>query len=437
MSILFVIHETGRSMSLMAIARQLLAQNPQEKIIFLAVGHAANDLLMQMTDFDPLRRAELKSYANFFSDKEIKHLEDHPLNSTQLDTIKKYLSSISIDKVIIGSPSWLNALAPFQIAEAIADSVIPPAIGFIYDGDFYKEAGCAYWSTLEKPDTNEFAWRRKFTWLASLSGSKDLVPEFKPPLSIEVVGDPAIDTAINAKPLSTEDRAIIREGLAVREGQELLIVAASKYIDADKDLVTKLLNQNPDASFQIRILLHRGTKDYNEHIATYLDIFKKYPSAKIKIVAIPFIKNRISNEYLSNSSLIVLDHSIEKIAAAADRLCSTIPGTQATQAAINGIPVYCHLTQHVSYLPEGRINVGEQGLSAFLTKTRIKLPSLTKADMGLSNVAAVDVVSAIISSKKSLSIYGAAPDPTLFASLKTEYKSPTGSSEATPGFKPN
>jgi hypothetical protein len=181
MSILFVIHETGRSMSLMAIARKILANNPQEKIIFLAVGQAASDLLMQMTDFDPLRRAEFQTYANFFSDEEIKHLEDHPLNSDQLGIIKKYLDSIHIDTVIIGSPSWLDAQAPFQIAELLSESATPTT-GFIYDGDFYKEKGCVYWSTLEKPDTNEFAWRRKFTWLASLAGSKKLVPEFAPPL---------------------------------------------------------------------------------------------------------------------------------------------------------------------------------------------------------------------------------------------------------------
>jgi hypothetical protein len=253
-------------------------------------------------------------------------------------------------------------------------------------------------------------------------------------LSIKVVGDPSIDTAVNAKPLSKEERERIREALGVREGQELLLVSACKYINDDKDMVTKLLDQNPDASLSIRILLHRGTKNYADHIAVYLDIFKSYPSANIKIVATNFIKNRIPNEYLSNNSLIVLSQSPESINAAADRLCSTIPGTPPTQAGIKGIPVYCHLAQHVSYLPDGRIDVGQEGLQKFLTKTRIKLPALTKADMGLTEESAVDVVSAIISSKKVF-VSDAAPGPTLFASLPSGNRE-TSTPEAATDFKP-
>jgi hypothetical protein len=412
MTTLFVIHESGRSLSLMIVARKLLEQNPQEKIIIFAVGHAAKDLLDQLSATDPLKKAELINYTHFgFSPSAIKHLEDHPLNPHQLEMISTYFNVFSINKIIIGSPSWLNALAPFQIAEAMARLVTKDS-GFIYDGDFYKENGCAYWSSLEKPNIDEFAWRKKFTWLACMPGSAELIPaEIKADLSIKIVGDPSLDQAINPVAISDEERKKIREELEVPSDKELLIIQGSKYIKDDVQLVNHILSKKPSDQFEIRILLHKGTLDFNIHIITLSELFD---TDTIKIVASSLYDDRIHDELYSNKQIMRTSRKLEVIADVADRLCSTIPGTQATKAAIKGIPVFCELSQHVSYLPKGRIKVGEDGLNEFLAADKVLLPTLNKTDLGLTNQTTADIVCGLLSAKKVDFVYRAAVDATLF-----------------------
>ncbi|MES2218734.1 MAG: hypothetical protein V4501_10020 [Pseudomonadota bacterium] len=411
MSIVIVVQDTGRADSLMKIARNIL-NHTKEEIIFLIVGKAAKNLYLQLTDFDILRRAKVMSYENFFSARDEEHLEKNPLNSSQLDVIRTYLDSLAIDKVIIGSPSWHRALAPFQIAELIADRVTPKN-AFIYDGDFYREEGCGYWDVLKRPDTKDHAWRKKFTWLPSLEGSKDLIPVFDPPLTIKVIGDPALDTALNFGSIPDAEIARTRKELNVLPAQQLLLVCGTKKIDEDLAMMDALLKHGLHENFQIRILLHSGTEDYNLHISSHLSLIRDHllPN-QYSIVINNFIFPKLNIHNQNNPYLINVNYPRDQIAAIPDRLCCAIPGTQATQAAINGIPVYCHL--HTSYLRDSRIDTGPEGVISFLGIERSKRDPLTREDLGLSAQTSLSVVSGLLSQDiEILNIVATDPDPTL------------------------
>jgi hypothetical protein len=432
MTTLVVVQETGRTKSILEIVRQLLAQS-DEKIIFLVVGQAARKIFANMPDSDPLK-ANVTTLAEFFDEGTLKIIEEQPLTADQLAKIKKkFLDKLDISKIIIGSPSWLNAYAPFQIAEVMADKV---SFGnaFIYDGDFYKEKGCVYWTTLEQPDTAEFAWRKKYIWLASLEGSKALIPQaIRSQLQIEVVGDPAIDVALNPATLSAADQDQVQKVLEISNRQKLLLVSGTKLIADDINLVEALLKQDITDKFQVRIVLHPGVLNYNEHIEAYLALFENYAQAySTNIVINDAMALSIKPEFLTNDFIVKSNVDREKIALLAERLCCCIPGTQATQAAISGIPVYCHLTQHTSYMPQGRVDTGEQGLMRFLAKDRVKQAPLTRAELGLTEKLSADIVTGIILKKKITDTYAYSVASTVFAVTPTPAVSVTATATLAP-----
>jgi hypothetical protein len=402
MSIIFICHETGRTNSLIAIARKMLGKTTEE-IIFLLVGKAAMNLFINILPAnDPLKKAAtIVTLADFFETTEIDHIEDNPLTTAQRDKITAYLASKKINKLLIGAPSWHQALAPFQIAEALiandTDRKLNPQTAFILDGDYYKESGCAFWSVLEKPDTQEHAWRKQFTWLASLNNSKDEIRKLKlnPPLQVTVIGDTSIDKAVEGKLLTKDQANNVRKDL-VNDNQVLLFVSGTKIIKDDEELLKLLLNGLTDDTIQIRFSIHKGTLDTTSHVHGLLKAMEKHPRANnVKILVSNHAITPPAREIYESSYVQLSPHDFDHIAATADGLACAIPGTHFTKAAISGLPTY-H-TKHKSYLLNTRYYTGDQ-LNSFLTSTRQKtrLPTLTKAELELPLERSDDMVAGML-----------------------------------------
>jgi hypothetical protein len=415
---LVVCHETGRTEALMAVVRALLTKT-NEKITFLMVGLAAKNYYDNLPASDSIKTSTTMVHlGSFFQDQlEIDEIEKNPLTPAQLNTIKtEFLDKITIAKVIIGAPSWLNAFAPFQIAEVIAPR-LNPGDAYIYDGDFYKELNCVNWTVIERPEIQENDWRKTYTWLVPLPVAQELIERISPFLKkhVRIVGDPSIDIAINKIAVSDAEKQKILKELNIQSTQVFLFLSGSKVVNDDAALLTKILDKKTSNSTQIRIAPHPGCLEIDTYIQTLLDLIKTYDASNVKIVVGNDGLNPVNPSLLQNDKIINSNTKRSVLMWVADGLACAIPGTQATQAAIYGIPTYYDRENQISYLADTRINSGAQGLIKFITATQLKrkLPKLSKKDLGLTEDPTAQLVAECILKKKvsaliKYSLYAAA-----------------------------
>jgi hypothetical protein len=398
LTILFVCHDTKRTESLFHIARALLPND----ITILAVGKAAKNVYDNLPETDPLKTsAKMVDLGTFFSQDEIDQLEENPLTPEQLFKIKKdFLNHTKISKVIIGAPSSLKAYAPYQIAEVMAP-LLTPENAYLYDGDCYQDLGGTFWTVLVSPEKIGFDWRKKFTLLLPLPATKTLVERIQPNFKhISVVGDPSVDIALNKVKISAEEKQSIFEVLQIPQDKALLLVAGTKVIEDDVAMIKNILKQKPSDTTQIRVQVHPECPDVDAYTQAILNLIKTEQVNTVKVI-IESNQNDVDDDEWSlvDDNIIVSPIKRSALISASDGLACVIANTEATQAAIYGIPTYYDKSEQTSYLPTTRINTGEAGLIKFIAATELKqsLPTLNRTDLGLTQDSTVALVTTFLS----------------------------------------
>lgn len=387
----------GDTNVLLETARKMVA-NATEEILFLSVGQAAKAALEKLPAEDVLRKSKavrIVSLADILGDDVMKLLENKALDASQLLKVKKdFLERNKISKTLIGTPSQLNALAPFQIAEVVS-ALLNQQQGFIFNDYFYKEPAHAYWKELErKVSAND--WRQHFTWLVPLPATKEKIIAVNQSVTVDVVGHPAIDAAMDQKPLPVETINAYRKSLAIDDKQSFIFISGTKDLNDDKALLEELLKalvKQDKQDVQIRLGLHPGNQDLNQYITGLLAVIQSAQyskvSAQVKFIVPDTLVARIQPELLKSSYLLRANVNGDQSAAAAHGVASAVPATLVNQTAMSGRPAYYHQEKE-SYLPKDRLYVGKQNLDAFfnIVKARTHKNPLSKAELGLSDNAA-------------------------------------------------
>lgn len=415
MGILFVCHSVGDSDVIRKTAEKMRTTT-DEKIYFLTVGQTAENLFKSLVEKDEF----IKKSTYYLSDilklnKEEKlSIENSALTVEQLMQTQKFLDSLSVNKALIGTPSQIDATAPFQIAEYLADKL---DIGCIYNDYLYKEKEHSYWKLLAKKEE----WQSKYRWLLPLPKTAEELKNTNSDLKFEVVGHPSIDAVVQQNKISidikqtdellqlqnktNEEKKQTRELLQVKQSQSLLFISGTKNIEDDKALLNDLLQvmSERNINIEIRLGIHPGALDMPSYVEGLSKVIRSYSNTSVaqcvKLIITDKVAAQLKLTEIDSSLYLKVNKNGDEIANCSDAVACAVPATLVNKAAMEGKPAYYHQSDKMPYLPEDRLFVGEKNLASFFEKSlQKKTPEpISKEQLELPKEEAIEIMAKLIS----------------------------------------
>jgi hypothetical protein len=331
MPILFVCHDTGNTTVLLDAADSLQAKDPNQKITFLIVGEAAQNIFSNR-----LHKPNVILLTDWLPQTTMKELTSRPLTDAEKTMVLAKLNELNPDKAITTSSCFPQAKIPYQIVEMLTERLVVDN-NFIYNGDFFYDLHKnPVWITLP------CEWTAHVSFLLAMAEEARRMKAVKSNLACHVVGSSAIDKMLEQQFDAQKIQRTLQE-LAVTAEQQLLFISGSKEINEDKglldELYAKLKGQQTTA---IRMGLHPGTQDMQGYVQGILDWLAAHADFSARLIITDNVKKMLTDTaILQNDNLLVVNLGGDAVFPAANAVASALPSTIVTQAILQGKKAYC------------------------------------------------------------------------------------------------
>lgn len=416
MGILFVCHSAGDTEIIMDTAQKVVSKT-KDAIYILTVGKTA----ATKVSTDPLLKSKQVHWiklSDILSPEEVIGLENTPLSSSQVDAIQTYLAPFNIERALFGTPSQLNAAAPFQIAKRLSATL---ESGIIYNDYLFYEEKHSFWEVVKQKKL----WQTKYKWFVPTPAAKTLIdsklnngeksPTGSYPRCIETktlaVGHRAIDATTHSEPLDEKKINEWRSQLNITPKQTLIFVSGTKNTEDDKTLLRSLLTSinsgygvSGHEKIEVRLGLHPGHTDlitYIQGMTSVIDEFKETRAAnQVQFIVPSSLKDKVSSLSLESSLFCFSDLSGDDSTLASDGVACSMPATLTNKAALLGKPAL-YYQDKTPFLPGERLFGGPKYIDLFFKRALDKKPRfpVTKEELALSSTEVTEAIATALLEK--------------------------------------
>ena len=374
MASLFISHSVGDSDALIAVAKQLIKKCPDQQIIVLTIGKAAENKWQALLLSKPeLKTIIIKTLQQELQAKvELESLKNDIFENFKTTIIDPILTENEIENVLIGTPSQNKAGLVFQIAEYLTTRITGSKL-FIYNDYLFKEPAHIFWEQLSKE------WSANINFLAPLPKAKTEMCEHNPSINVDIVGHPVFDWP---KPSTDHD---LRSKLEVTQADTLLFISGSKDLEKDKILLESLLEtleKEQNCNVQIRMGMHPAVDKPENYVKEIIKCAKNFSfsNKQFKLLITPKLNTQFSEDY--KDYLITAEENGNTIIdRAADAVVSPSPATLINQAiSQNKYAVY---TEKTAYIESSKLYNNIAKFFKSVSEKDATQQPLTRSELGI------------------------------------------------------